>query len=747
MRNLFAIVLVSMTAFLCSAIGEENISVRLQNAEKGFQDRWQQFQNSIEPFPLWSADWTEADLKSRFDQITSKRWQVYFINPEDLPEGTGHYRAEYEPPASFKSWGSRYSYPGSFRYNSATDFYNASIISLRGKQFLAMEAPTRDNYSAFCQLLKDYQVTDLVRLMPAVAKNRENSFPYWEDHIGVNAHNGRSTVEINGQELNYFFTDRWENREGMEPEKIAALVKAVMKQNDDSQMIAVHCRAGVGRTGAFLAAITLIHDIDSQIAQGVGIDNIQISIDQIIWELSLQRPLMATHFSQYKALYCLVNWYVESIKTAHSGFPTGAFPNYAGKWTMPSLMTPERSLTYHQTHNLLPSCSPPKTIIFCYSKGLMKRVMENYSMRQCDGKLKELYFFVEYPDVAIVYYGQGAPSNAMRLEYLLSWGVKQCISIGLAGGLQKDLSVGDLIVCDKAIRDEGTSHHYLPAEKYAYPSKNFTDTLCQTLDKMKIPYRKGPSWTTDAFYRQTKEEIEQYQKEGVMTVEMEAAALFTITSLHQAEIISFFTISDTIGDLEWKPDFENPKTSEGLDTLVKIALKAASSQQTTPNKSIEIVPYNPEWPQMFEKEAKPIQQALGDNCLTIHHFGSTSVPGLSAKPKIDILAAVKQLGSIDYAALEKLGFESRGEVIPTGRYFCKESPRVHLHIFEERNPLIHRNLIFRDWLRTHEEDREAYAALKMKLADVHNDGMSYCRAKTEFINQIIAKAESSSQSQ
>jgi GrpB-like predicted nucleotidyltransferase (UPF0157 family) len=133
--------------------------------------------------------------------------------------------------------------------------------------------------------------------------------------------------------------------------------------------------------------------------------------------------------------------------------------------------------------------------------------------------------------------------------------------------------------------------------------------------------------------------------------------------------------------------------------------------------------------------------------LAVHHFGSTSVPGLSAKPKIDILAIVKQLGSIDYAALEKLGFESRGEVIPTGRYFCKESPRVHLHIFEEGNPLIHRNLIFRDWLRTHEEDREAYAALKMKLAGVHNDGMSYCRAKTEFINQIIAKAESSSQLQ
>ncbi len=95
---------------------------------------------------------------------------------------------------------------------------------------------------------------------------------------------------------------------------------------------------------------------------------------------------------------------------------TSSFPNYTGKWNKPSLMTPEKSLRYHQSHNLLPSYPPPQTIIFCYSKGLMKRVLENYPMRQCDGKLNSLYFFADHPNVAIVYYGAGAPSNAMRLE-------------------------------------------------------------------------------------------------------------------------------------------------------------------------------------------------------------------------------------------------------------------------------------------------------------------------------------------
>ena len=99
--------------------------------------------------------------------------------------------------------------------------------------------------------------------------------------------------------------------------------------------------------------------------------------------------------------------------------------------------------------------------------------------------------------------------------------------------------------------------------------------------------------------------------------------------------------------------------------------------------NIKVVPYNPQWPEIYEKEAAPIKKALENNCLAIHHFGSTSVPGLSAKPKIDILAVVKSFSLIDIPALEKLGFEYRGEIIPTGRYLSKETPKVHLHIFEE----------------------------------------------------------------
>ena len=158
-------------------------------------------------------------------------------------------------------------------------------------------------------------------------------------------------------------------------------------------------------------------------------------------------------------------------------------------------------------------------------------------------------------------------------------------------------------------------------------------------------------------------------------------------------------------------------------------------------EKIQIVPYNPQWPQIFNTEAALIIQALGNNCVAIHHFGSTSVPGSSAKDKIDILAVIKDFSCIDTSALEKLDFKNRGELIPSGRYFSKKTPQLHLHLFEEGNPLIENNLLFQDWLRSHENDRDAYSKFKKDLASRHTDGMSYCNAKTEFINSIINKAK------
>lgn len=163
------------------------------------------------------------------------------------------------------------------------------------------------------------------------------------------------------------------------------------------------------------------------------------------------------------------------------------------------------------------------------------------------------------------------------------------------------------------------------------------------------------------------------------------------------------------------------------------------------NTKVVVVPYSPLWPRMYEQESILILQALGKNCLSIHHIGSTSVPGLSAKPILDILPIVKNIQEVDQAtrAMESLGYESKGEYgIAFRRYFQKGDylRTHHVHVFEEGDPEIDRYLKFRDWMRSHEEDALAYANLKIELATrFPQDMLQYCNGKDAFVASIDKK--------
>jgi len=164
-----------------------------------------------------------------------------------------------------------------------------------------------------------------------------------------------------------------------------------------------------------------------------------------------------------------------------------------------------------------------------------------------------------------------------------------------------------------------------------------------------------------------------------------------------------------------------------------------------PKKNIEVVTYDPQWPKMFELEAEFIKQALGSNCIAIHHIGSTSVPGLSAKPIIDIVSVVKNIQEVDNAtkAMEGLGYEAKGEYgIAFRRFFQKgKNIRTHnVHVYEEGDSEIDRYLKFRDWMRSHESDAQAYANLKTELAaKFPQDILQYCNGKDAFVANIDQK--------
>lgn len=169
-------------------------------------------------------------------------------------------------------------------------------------------------------------------------------------------------------------------------------------------------------------------------------------------------------------------------------------------------------------------------------------------------------------------------------------------------------------------------------------------------------------------------------------------------------------------------------------------------------KKIEVTEYNPEWPAIFEEEKSIILDALGDNCVAIHHVGSTSVPGLIAKTKIDIIAVANDRKKA-ITDLEKVGYSYDGEWnIPLQCGFAKRTgTHVNLHMFfEENHPEVELNLAFRDYLRTHEDAKIAYGNLKREiLSDEKNTTKRvqvgalsfpiYTLKKRAFIDNILRK--------
>ena len=138
---------------------------------------------------------------------------------------------------------------------------------------------------------------------------------------------------------------------------------------------------------------------------------------------------------------------------------------------------------------------------------------------------------------------------------------------------------------------------------------------------------------------------------------------------------------------------------------------------------IVIVEYNPEWPRLFEEEKARIQSALGDIVVEIAHFGSTSIPGIAAKPTIDIQVAVQKLPLTDerVAALGNIGFEFRRYNEPWWAFLRKGIPRTHhLHLFDynvdEARENWNRTMLFRDYLGVHPDDARVYEELKRDLA-------------------------------
>ncbi|MCL1907535.1 MAG: nucleoside phosphorylase [Propionibacteriaceae bacterium] len=167
----------------------------------------------------------------------------------------------------------------------------------------------------------------------------------------------------------------------------------------------------------------------------------------------------------------------------------------------------------------------------------------------------------------------GAPTAVSTFEKAIAHGVKKFVVFGTCGTLVPDLPMGGLIVPSAAYRDEGTSYHYAESSDFIdIPTATKTAEIMESLD---IPHTVGKIWTTDAFFRETRDNLAKRIGAGCIAVDMEASALAALAQFRGVDIYHFIYAADALSDETWDPRTLGTLPSEPRARFVRLALEIA----------------------------------------------------------------------------------------------------------------------------------------------------------------------------
>ena len=247
-----------------------------------------------------------------------------------------------------------------------------------------------------------------------------------------------------------------------------------------------------------------------------------------------------------------------------------SYPIFPDKPQLPAMLSAGQMIEFRRAHGGLAGRSAPQSVILCLYKGVMKRLAWRHPARRVPGFLGDLYLLRRGGGSVGVLgnFGIGAPALTNMAEEMAAWGARRLVILSLAGGLQPDLQPGSLVVCDRALRDEGTSYHYLPPARYAAASPGLAGMLCEALQARGLAPQVGAAWSTDAPYRETRQEAEQYGREGVLAVDMESAGLFAAAQVRGVEAASVFVMGDSLAGPRWSA----PPDMRALHTRLRLVL-------------------------------------------------------------------------------------------------------------------------------------------------------------------------------
>ena len=260
------------------------------------ENRWEAFQADRE-FNEFKPGRSDTELKEEFEEIDQIRLSMYTTSGYELAQNLIE--------------GDLIRAPGcvAFEYNNTVSYYNASSIYIGDRRYIACEGPRSKDIPKFFDLLSTERATHLVRLTGAYEGWAKKCHPYWDGFIQES--NGIAYLNIptatGVYSLKTFHMDHWRDHHGVDPDELLALVLQIRDGlNQDDGLLVVHCSAGVGRTGTFLASLAIVDAID----QGIP-----FSIEEIVYRLSLQRIYTVAKFGQYITLHRLAEIYLNQ-KTA-----------------------------------------------------------------------------------------------------------------------------------------------------------------------------------------------------------------------------------------------------------------------------------------------------------------------------------------------------------------------------------------------------------------------------------------------
>ena len=199
----------------------------------------------------------------------------------------------------------------------------------------------------------------------------------------------------------------------------------------------------------------------------------------------------------------------------------------------------------------------PECCVICFFREVIEKVVSEKQARMLvenrweDGP-HPLYEIAHHGRrLAFFHPGVGSALCAALLEEVIAFGCRKFIACGGCGVLQKNIAAGHLIVVSAAVRDEGTSYHYLTPAREVQANQTAVRALVSVLNDRGVPHLIGKTWTTDAPYRETRAKIQKRKDEGCLTVEMEAAALMAVAQFRNVPLAQILYAGDDLSGAEW----------------------------------------------------------------------------------------------------------------------------------------------------------------------------------------------------